>query len=91
MPKIPLGSWACLFPLPFEQRKRAVWHTLIEKYEGEGDALLAQLRLSLEISPKGIPADKSILFPTLHSLPCSPDGGTDITRSRYRYPEELSH
>jgi len=43
MPKTPLGSWACLVPLPLLSVTRAVWHTLMGDHAGEKVALLAQL------------------------------------------------
>jgi len=53
-------------------------------HAGEEVVLLAQLRLSLATCPKRIPPDKSVLFPTTHSLPCSPVGGMDVPCSQYK-------
>ena len=85
MPKTPNGSWACLFPLSLLSGKRAVWHELTGEQDGEEVLLLAQLRSRLETSSKRIPPDKRILFPTPHSLPCSPVGGTDVPSSQYSW------
>ena len=74
-----------LFPLPLLSVKRAMWHKLTGEQDGEEVLLLAQLRSRLETSSKRIPPDKRILFPTPHSLPCSPVGGTDVPSSQYSW------
>jgi hypothetical protein len=83
LPKTREEAWACLVPLPLLAGKRAVWHTRTGEQDGEEVALLAQLRLSLEISSKSKP-HKRIPFPTPQSLPCAPGGGTDGPRSQHR-------
>ena len=77
-------SWACLFPLPLLSMKRAVLPILTGEHDREEVALLAQLKLPLATRSKRIPPDKSVLFPTTHSLPCSPVGGMDVPCSQYK-------
>lgn len=82
------------FPPPLLAMKRVVWHTLTGDHDGEEDALLAQLTLPLATRSKRIPADKSILFPTTHSHPCTPVGGTDVPSTmllRGREEDVTSH
>jgi len=85
LPKTPLGSLACLLPLPLLSVTRAVWHTLMEDHVGEKVELLAQLRLPLARSSKYIPPNKRILFPAPHSLPCAPSGGTGVPCCQYTF------
>ena len=84
MPKTREESWACLVPLPLLSVTKAVWHMLTGDHAGEKVALLAQLRPPLATSSNYIPADKRILLPAPHALPCAPDGGTDVPCSQYR-------
>ena len=68
MPKTREESWACLFLLPLLLAKRAVWYKRTGEHDGEEDALLAQLRLSLAVQPQ-------LVVDNLISL-CKPPSGS---------------